>query len=260
MNNLSHRYTGSAMIECIALMALLLPIGFGITMFGKLIDLRQTTEQASRFAIWQSTVASRESLSETGASLINRRFYSAESDSENSDNQLWRANDLPVGRGMRSPSRVQIERDDAVVTDYTFDLPAASVASGLVGQVDAMSTTLGGFSGNTWDINGNGLLRAQVDVGVQANPGLPGTNASCSSTDSGACVQSAAVIMSDGWSARSDDIARQRIQSFMPARALQPVGNAIADVGGFLLFPELRNLKNAFGHVDMSVLPEYAER
>lgn len=265
------RCQGSATVECILLITLLLPVCFGMVMLGKLIDLRQTGEQASRYAVWQTTVASRASLPNHQNALISERFYTNPSsliDSRRlnpvSDRTglkpLWAYTGMPVADSVRSPSRIEIESQDAVLVDYAFDLPAATVASGLSQQVGNMSTLLGGLSGNTWDISGNGFVRANLDIGVQANPGLMHSNAACRSTESGHCIQSSAVIMSDGWSAGSEELAKKRVQSFLPSTAFQPIGDAVAQIGGSLLFPELRGLKDAFGYVDMSVLPAYARR
>jgi len=66
------------------------------------------------------------------------------------------------------------------------------------------------------------------------------------------------VIMADGWSAGSDAQARNRVKSLVPASALEDVGDIMSVVGNFPLFKEMKGLDGALGHVDMTVLPDYA--
>ncbi len=48
--------SGSAMIECALLMVVFVPVFVGVSMIGKLIDLRQTTEQAGRYGATRRSV------------------------------------------------------------------------------------------------------------------------------------------------------------------------------------------------------------
>ena len=63
--------------------------------------------------------------------------------------------------------------------------------------------------------------------------------------------------MSDGWSASGDNQTRRRVRSLMPASILEPVGDAVSLLGHLPVLEELSGLKDAFGHVDMNVLPPY---
>lgn len=260
---------GSASIEGIIVLWILVPIVFGVVMIGKLIDLRQTSEQAVRYATWQSTVTDRASLADTQSHTIKNRFFSdssvpiltanaADQQGQVEQNALWGIQTSPAAQRQQSQSHVEIIDDDAVLAAYTFDLSAAPVASRLGGYVERTGGLLDNAAGNAWGIVGNGLVRAEIDVGLKSSDWLGGSNTQCVSTDPGACVTTSSVIMADGWSASSDDHARQRVRSLMPTSTFQSIGDVVADLGGFLLFPELRGLKGAFGHVDMSVLPEYA--
>ena len=47
---------GGALVETSLLMLVLLPIMFGLVSTGNLIDLTQTTQQAARYATWQTTI------------------------------------------------------------------------------------------------------------------------------------------------------------------------------------------------------------
>lgn len=262
---------GSATVEGIIVLGILLPIVSGVVMVGKLIDLRQTSEQAARYATWQSTVSARDSVADNQAAIVTERFFSDSSlplltDSSPDESQpvaqnaLWGSREAPRPATLQARSHVELQAENGVLAAYRFDLSAAPVASSLGGYAERIGGILDSASGNSWGIAGNGLVRADIDVGLQSSDWLGGTNSQCMTTDSGACVRTSSVIMADGWSASSDEHARQRVRSLMPTSSFQAVGDVVADLGGFLLFPELRGLRGAFGHVDMSVLPEYAER
>lgn len=259
---------GGATVEIIMIMTLLLPVLFGLVMIGKLIDLRQVAEQASRYAAWQTTVNSRETLSNSQSVVVHNRFFTdpmrlitTEADSRFSPNdktnRLWGQTGTLNQTHSNSQAHIQIEEDRRVLTHYSFDLSAAPVATGMGQTVERLGSILDDANGNTWDLEGNGIVKAGVDVGLKANGWLAGSNSTCLSTDSGICVQSSSVIVSDGWSAGSDDHAKKRIRSLMPTSIGQPVSDVIGRVGG-LFFPELNGLEGAFGHVDMGVLPRYA--
>jgi hypothetical protein len=263
-----HDCKGGATVEIIMIMSLLLPILFGLVMIGKLIDIRQVAEQASRYAAWQTTVHSRASLSNDQSIVIHNRFFAdperyikTQADSRFSSNdktnRLWGQSNLSNPNTSSSQTHIQIENDGQVLTEYSFNLSAAPVATGMGETVERLGSILDGANGNSWDLEGNGIVKADVDVGVKANGWLTGSNRGCLTTDSRMCVQSSSVIMSDGWSADSDDHAKERARSLMPTSVAQPLSDVVGQVGG-LLFPELKGLKGAFGHVDMGVLPRYA--
>ncbi|MFK7892223.1 MAG: TadE/TadG family type IV pilus assembly protein [Granulosicoccus sp.] len=265
------KHRGSATVEVVFCLWMLLPIGFGIVAIGKLIDLRQTSEQASRYAVWQSTVGSGTGTRGTETDLVVERFYSdpvqpivsrgAQDASETPGNHpLWGATDSPRLSATRFQSDIQLEQDQSIAVRYTHDQSAAPIASGLSQSVEALGSLLRGVDGNAWDLTVNGLLKSEVDVGLHANAWLPGTSAKCRTTESGACVTSSSVILSDGWGASSDAHARRRVRSLLPTSTVEQVGNVVADVGGLFLFPELKGLRGALGHVDMNVLPEYANQ
>ncbi|MBX2878389.1 MAG: hypothetical protein KTR32_00575 [Granulosicoccus sp.] len=259
---------GGATLETIIIVSLLLPIVFGLVMIGKLIDLRQVSELAGRYAAWQTTVNSRISLSDSQSVIVHNRFYtdplrviSTEADNQvshgTSNNRLWGQSTSSTLNNLSSQTDVQIEKEKTVLTAYSFDLSAAPVATGMGETVEQLGSILGDAQGNAWDIEGNGIVRASINIGIKANTWLAGSNPSCVTTDSATCIQSSSVIMSDGWSAGSDDHAKRRVRSLMPTSAAQPVSDIISSAGG-LLFPELKGLEGAFGHVDMDVLPRYA--
>ncbi|MBX2880539.1 MAG: pilus assembly protein [Granulosicoccus sp.] len=255
--------SGSASVEFIILMGLLLPIGFGIVMLGKLIDLGHTSEQAGRYAVWQSTVTP--ALSNSSQTLrIKQRFFSdpsapiksATNNQQAGVNHLWGYQAQSQQSRMRTPADIQIDGEDSLLVQYSNNLSVAPIATGLSNKVKYLSSTLGALSADSWKISGNGFVKAELEAGVGSSKWLKGTNSSCRTTDSGACIQAASVILNDGWSAGTVELAKQRVQSFVPSSAFKRVGDAAAILAGSWLFPELKGLSSAFGHVNMNVLPE----
>lgn len=259
--------SGSAMIECALLMFLMVPVLVGIAMIGKLIDLRQTTEQAGRYAAWEATVYSRDSLAGGQPKAVRERFYGIASKgilSQAADpgvNALWGEKDKAkvYAKGLLDATRVQIEESSARATPYLRDISTPTIAMSIGQQAGQSGEILDGLSGNSWGLSSDGMLRAGVGVNVKSNSWLVSSDQTCGAAGSFACIQSSSVILVDGWSASSDDQARRRVRSLMPASALEPLGNAVSLVGHLPVFKELKTLDGAFGHVDMTVLPKYAK-
>ena len=273
---------GSAMVEFVIVLGVLLPVGMGVAMLGKLSDLTHTTEQASRYATWEATVYSRNALS-AESSAVEARFYGRPdeliaSDLQNGQhsndqggdqrtlNPLWGA---PAGnRGtLRALASVSRNAQQRVVPRYEFDTGAARASAVTGNTVAAIGRPLSGFSGNSWGLTGDGLLRSGIEVAVDPTPLLLGSQAPCgtaaadaqANTAQQACVRSAGVILADGWAASDDAQAASRVRSLVPASTMRYVGQGLSALLGSFLFPELDPLDEAFGYVNMNVLPAYAE-
>jgi len=263
----SSRISGSAMIECVVLMVVMVPVLAGVAMLGKLIDLRQTTEQAGRYAAWEATVYAQDSPGGAQPQALRERFFGRASQALRSSastpehNTLWGEKENAVRAGLLHASRLEIDESSAQGTPYDRDISTPTIAMSIGQQAGRSGEILDGLSGNTWGLSSDGMLRAGVGVNVKSNSWLVPANANegCGSATVFACIESSSVILVDGWSASSDDQARRRVRSLMPASALEPLGNAIALVGHLPVFKELKTLDGAFGHVDMNVLPEYAK-
>ena len=48
--------SGAALTETVVMLTVLIPLALGVSMIGKMMDVKQTTVQASRYAVWESTV------------------------------------------------------------------------------------------------------------------------------------------------------------------------------------------------------------
>lgn len=275
---------GSAMVEFSLLLTVLLPLGFGMSMLGKLTDLRQNTEQASRYAAWEATVYSRQALAAQSPDTLESRFFLSpqaaissranKKEGNAEQNPLWGASNFKQGKLGQLGSVARV-KDNQVLRSYQFDTGQgkASTVTGKI--VAAAGKPLSRFSGNSWGLVGDGMLKAGVEVAVQPTGFLLGEKASCGVAGQGGdsnkrtasenerpevvCVRTAGVIMADGWSASGDAQAVSRIRSLVPGSALGKVGKGVGNLLGKTIFPELDPLDKAFGHVDMSVLPEYAK-
>ena len=276
--------SGSAMLEFTLILAVILPVGLGIAMLGKLTDLQQTTEQAGRYSAWEATVYSRQALNDKHITAVDERFFHAQ-DSDISSlaasgetsvkkNILWGEPTARAG-SLRDLSSVSRAAGTTVESAYTFDTGKAK-ASRISGEaVAAVGGLISDLKGNSWGLVADGLLRSSVDVAVRptgllhALHGQCGNHASANSASGNTseasdknehvCVSAAGVILADGWSASSDAQAKSRVRSLVVGSTLTRVGEGLSALLGSILFPELDPLDEAFGHVDMTVLPEYAK-
>ena len=275
--------SGSAMVEFTLILGVILPVGLGIAMLGKLTDLQQTTEQAGRYSAWEATVYSRQALNGQQRTAVDERFFHAQ-DSDISSlatseeaslekNTLWGEPSARAG-SLRELSSVSRVAGTTVASEYTFDTGKAE-ASRVSGELVAAAGLLSDFKGNSWGLVADGLLRSSVDVAVRPTGLLHALHGQCASSASAesasantneasdknehVCVRAAGVILADGWSASSDAQAKSRIRSLVAGSTLTKVGEGLSGLLGSLLFPELDPLDKAFGYVDMTVLPEYAK-
>ncbi len=264
MFNSGQKQQGSALVETSVLMVVLLPLIYGVVMLGKVIDLTQTTEQASRYAAWESTVYTAAGSNGAAPAGITERFFGAPTASlqtqstEPGNNRLWGNTQTPTANRYEKDTRVAI-KSQAITADYQRDI-AEPTAAMVVGELAGKSgEILDGLSGNSWGLTANGLVQANVGVEMDGSAWLNAGATSCGSDQSSLCLKSSAVILVDGWSASNDAHSEERVRSLMPASAIEPLGDAISLVGNIPMFGELKGLKGAFGHVDMQVLPEYAK-
>jgi hypothetical protein len=253
---------GSALVETTVLMVVMLPLIFALVMVGNLIDLKQTLEQAARYASWETTVASAPNESISSAK-VQERYFSASDTPISSEvqtptlNALWGEYDHSMG-GLQSASTVLLDQSSIeIMSTENITTPTAAMK---IGQAAARSgEILDGVSGNSWGLSPRGPSSMSVAVKIKSSHWLPSSVSECSGVGSHVCLNSHAVILSDSWSSSDDSQAEQRVRSLMPATVLEPIGNAVSVVGNLPLFQELKDLRGAFGHVDMRVLPEYMD-
>ena len=261
---------GAALTEFAVLALVMVPLLLAVPMLGNLVDLRQTAVQAARYVAWEATV----DASGRAPTDVRARFF-GEADaplssrpSDPGSNALWgergaaparAATESADGAGheavaTRAPRSLALRIDEggvgAFLTDDAF--AGGDVGPGGAGVARRTGETVrdvGGLiakaTGGEWDLTAHGLVRGGVRVDVDANAWL----------DAGTLTESAVAVV-DGWSVGDDGEAKRRVRSFVPAAVLRPVGDAIATVGYLPVFAELRRLDGAFGHIDLSRLPE----
>ncbi len=256
---------GSALVEATILMVVLVPLLFGVVMIGNLIDLKQTSEQAGRYAAWEATVYPSSGPGGTRPASVRERFFGDPANtlsshaSEAGTNTLWGESDTSEDRSWAGKTAVSIDESTVLAGNFQHGVGDSTVAMRVGETAGEAGTVLEGLGGNSWGLTSNGLVKSSIGVQVKANEWLSGDGAQdCGANGNVACLQSSSVILVDGWSASSDDQARRRVRSLVPASALQPLGDAVSKVGHLPMFKELKQLDGAFGHVDMGVLPEYA--
>jgi len=255
-------FKGSALVETTVLMVVMLPLIFALSMVGKLIDLKQTTEQASRYTSWESTVGAERSGSLSNESVRERFFSDAEtpiySQAQHAAvNAMWGDSNESMGQ-FQSASTVVL--DQSSIDVHISDNAVPQTAAMKIGEAAARSgEILEDVSGNSWALSADGPSSITVSAQIESSSWLPASLSECTDGNSNVCLSSRAVILGDSWSASDDSQAEQRVRSLMPATVLEPVGNAVSIVGNLPMFQELKDLRGAFGHVDMGILPEYIE-
>ncbi len=264
MKSNPNNVSGSALVETTILMLVMLPVVFGLAMVGNLIDLKQTTEQAARYSAWESTVYPDASANSTSVDTVNDRFFAVSESpissqpNTSAQNRLWGSQGLAIA-DLQSRSEFTIDESSLTVA-YGASQQSSTLSMKIGQTVGRSGEFLEGVSGNAWGLTAEGLTASTVGININASEWLPSGGADCAAEDGQACLSSQAAILSDGWSASDDEQARQRVRSLMPASVLEPIGNAVSVVGHLPLFNELKDLRGAFGHVDMTVLPEYESR
>lgn len=255
---------GSALIETTVLMLVMLPVVFAMVMMGNLIDLKQTTEQASRYTAWETTIRPAAFRRSSPAADVENRFFQSPLNPISSKQFLATKNPLWNGEDPNNDSLSEefVLRINPRTLDVNSEHSPSRFSPALeVGKAISRSgEILSNVSGNEWGLSANGVLSSTVAVTLENSDWLPTGGMDCPDTASGLCLKSKTSIYNDDWSASHDVQAIKRIRSLMPASALQPVGDALSVVGNLPLFSEIKDLKHAFGYVDMSLLPEYESR
>ncbi len=260
------RESGSAMVETAILMVVMVPLVFGVVMIGNLIDLKQTSEQAGRYAAWEATVYPSAEPGGARPASVRERFF-GEPDSvlssqttDTASHRLWGESEAVEDRSWAAKTAVSIDESTVLAAAHQQGVGDSTIAMQVGETAGKAGTILEGLGGNSWGLTANGLVRSSIGVQVKANEWLHTTDTEgCGVAGNFACLQSSSVILVDGWSASSDNQARRRVRSLVPASALQPLGDIVAKVGHLPMFKELKNLDGAFGHVNMNALPEYAQ-
>ena len=264
---------GSALTETIVLSAVMVPLVFTLPMIGKLADLRQTAVQSSRFVSWQE---SHDPEGQMSQNLLHERFFDSPDSpiksalpgaATASDNRLWGSTSAQSLSGEPGPGlwefaaytdQIRFKPDQTAAMTTDSELPA--LASGTSRAIDGAAKVLEFADNTSWDVTTEGIANGSVSVEADVGSLLAGFNSDCTAsgggtTDSTFCIQESSSIMVDGWSAGTADEVSRRTRAFVPATVLKPLGEGLAAFGALPVFKELRSLDDAFGRVDVTVLP-----
>ena len=254
---------GSAMTETVVLMAAMVPLMFAIPMIGKLVDLNQTAVQAGRYATWEATVHHDPEGGAAAPGQVAGRFF-GEADAPilshapaPGTHALWGDGTASAG-GWEARTGIEIDGTSVETLRYAPDERADMPIAGAVGAtVSGLGEFLASGDGASWGLGDSALVRSGVRVKVRENGWFEGVLSRCGGAF--ACLEEAGTIMTDGWSAGSQDEAKDRVRAMVPARVLDPVGDGLSQLGRVRFLSELRPLKDAFGHVG-DFTPAEAER
>jgi len=264
-----HTCKGSALTECIIVLILILPIIYATVVLGKLLDLSQTSVQASRYGVWQTTVEDMAKVQAMSKQKVIERFFtngllslssqSAQASLANSSRHdfLWQNNSAQsIHAPDSAASQLWIDANN-ITSTYQVAPSITGERGGLSSALADIGKPLASVSGNEWGLSNSGTMQNQLSVPLLPNRWLSGISTHCPGT---ICVHTRSSIMADGWGASGAEHSRRRVRSLMPASVLEPIGNALAKTGNALILPELKGLQGAFGYVNTSVLPEYARQ
>lgn len=275
-SQISSKQNGSALVESILIIGVLLIFMIGVPMIGSMIDLKQTTIQASRYSAWEKTV--NVATDSVGAQLDQRFFRDASApitSSVNGDiapNMLWGelAQDTPTdgspvsagnGAAATSDQELQISQKGRVTLSQGSVVQSSEAGGNLRDNIDASwnggvyrnvakaVTTIGAFiSPDGWD-DGNpvsdGLVRSSVEATIDSNYLFTSSNSLKESTS----------ILIDGWSAADSETIRDRVHGFVPTNRLERLGYYVSKLKYLPMLTDLKNLEDAFGCVKTNIIP-----
>jgi len=269
-------YQGSALTEVVVLMLVMVPLAFTIPMLGKLIDLKQSSIQASRYLAWQQTHApSQSGDAQSRVDDLNRRFFSSPDAAIASaagnvanqpigENPLWgrSGGNRSAGQyqgmwdGLGFADDVAIDLQQTQSAQQSGELPTIAAATSR--SIDATTGFVEALSGANWDVEANGMVSVNVAISAHLGGLLNSASSTCGdrqSINNEFCLEIGSAILTDGWSASSSEQAKDRTQTFVPATILEPAGKFLSAFGNLPVLKELKPLDDAFGRVDTEVLP-----
>ncbi|MCU7907043.1 MAG: hypothetical protein KZQ76_14630 [Candidatus Thiodiazotropha sp. (ex Epidulcina cf. delphinae)] len=259
---------GNATVETILIATVMAPLLGGIPLLGKIADINNNTAQSSRYLAWEQTVAgpSRKTAAQLQTEVGNRFFAKPDLhirtdrgalSADEYDNPMW------TGYGYNEEDEVNrlVTLGNGLTTHIVNEEPQ-SLAGRLSSGIERIGRTMARFSGGEWDIEAKGLYTATVSIDVVSNKYLP-SGVNCNhqeSEDTTVCVSRSNSIFVDSWEAGNADHAEARARTFVPAGALEGVGNAVAGIAGAVpFFADIRTLRadgnGGFGYVNAEVLP-----
>lgn len=250
------RCRGAALVELTVLLLVMIPLLVAVPAIGKLVDLRQRSVLASRYAIWEATVAS---PGDDRPAALKSRFFDrgdqplASQPSSDAEHALW-GDVARTGDGPLADTDIRIDAESVAAGPWQGGVGDLEMAGSIGSAIASAGQMLGG---SDWDIGKTALTRADIAVNVRSNAWFDALTIECG--DAGGCVRESGVLLVDGWSAGDDEQARERVRALVPAARLEQVGDLLSQLGRLPILRELRDMDGMFGHVDMAPLPAYAD-
>ncbi|MEW8624461.1 MAG: hypothetical protein AB2551_01745 [Candidatus Thiodiazotropha sp.] len=263
----SKKQQGNASVETILFATVMVPLLGGLPLLGKISDINNTTTQTSRYLAWEQTISGPNHKSvEQLEREVNNRFFVKSDLLIRTDRELLTGeeynNPMWTGYGYNDDDRINrmISSDSAPGVEVANRSPD-SMAGPLSSGIKTIGSTMASFSGGEWNIEAEGLYTASVSVDIASNKYL-NSGFDCNNReteDVSSCVVRSNTIFVDSWDARNSTHAAERARTFVPAGALEQVGNAMAYVGYIPFFQDIRGLRSdsngGFGYVNANVLP-----
>lgn len=248
------------MVEFVLVVIALTPIFVLTPMVNKTADANLASAQAARYGAWEQTVTIGGKEGTILSDEINNRFYTepdapirtnqAKLTGEDQQNLFW------GGAGLEGRLVDTAENDVLSV-----EVEARSVA-GSAAVAASIVSTLGSLNlpDSEWGLDGGGIREVTVALNISdaalIDEDLQGETCQNVVDNVSRCMRQKSAILTDTWGARGPDQVARRVRSLVPAAILQPVGDAISNVGTVLpMFQELKKLDGIFGEVKPDILP-----
>jgi len=257
---------GGALVETLVLGTVLILLMACIPAVGALVDLKQTTIQASRYVAWEKSVYAPEVRV---SDKVDVRFFRDPSasiksmDSERAGvNLLWGSPGSVVNADIHKLRVNLVDAGSSASIEHVNGSPSlkrANIHQGWIYPNEGkVFGGLGrGLSKHAWkegDPYTNGLMQSRVEVKVENNSLLSAPGTQCSQGGAG-CVHESTAILVDGWSAGRPDTIRDRVHGFVPSHRLEKVGKVISKIKVIPLLGDMKNLKRALGCTKLGVKP-----
>jgi hypothetical protein len=259
---------GNATVETILIATVAVPLLTGIPLLGKIADVNNTTAQSSRYIAWEQTISGRNHKSVDQLEIEVRNRFLARPDlqirtgqdavtDEEAENPFW------SGFGYdENDNENRLVSQGSAVTPEVDNVTPSSIAGTLSNGINIVGNTMARITGGNWDVEENGLYTGTVSLEVTGNSILT-SGVDCHNQESEtivACIRRSNTIFADSWEASGPDHAASRSRAFVPAGALEPVGNALGNIVSIVpFFADLRGLRSdsngGFGYINPNVLP-----
>lgn len=231
-----HASSGQALTEFLVLALVLLPLFLVSMRLGKLLDLYQTTEAASRYGAFEATVHHTSSAWKPDAQLaaeLRQRFYAK------ADTALTSAGAAPVALHVQTLWSDAANRNWMAALDKAVQTESATLRRNVISSAALQARQL--------QLPNNNRYRFSVTVDPAKLPGLrPFHSINLDSTRT-------TVVLADTWAAQGPTQVRRRIEQaplLVPVQAVRPLVDALGHLPQLLFDPALR-----VGEFDWDTVP-----